>query len=91
MDEILDSIPLESNIQNTSISTVTHEELEQTDQDFFCAEKSLEKDRGPKKGDCPFKRESEQKGSNLALEIDAVKSTRRLLQQDSDEKSETMC
>ena len=50
MDETLDSIPLESTVQNMSTSTATHKELEQIDQDISFVLKKFGKHRGPEKG-----------------------------------------
>ena len=51
IDEMLDSIPLQSIAQNASISTASHEELEQTDQDVsFVLNKVRIKQRSRKGG-----------------------------------------
>ena len=67
VDETLDYFPLESTVQNMSISTVAHQKLRQTDQDFFVLKKVWKKDIGTEKGYSLSKRESKVKIRDFVL------------------------
>ena len=67
MDEKIDYFTLKSTVKDENTSAVTHKELEQIDQDIYFHSTKFRKRQRDRKGDSPFKRESEEKSSDIAL------------------------